>query len=131
MFTNKLDIIEKYEPASHDSIVVAEKEIEQRIPQIYQEFLNIMNGACMNLCILYGTDDLVEMYKCNEFSEYAPEYISIGNDNGDCELIIKAEPDAVFCGWLDAGAIGSAEPEVWFDFTEWVEKGCPMDDKEL
>jgi hypothetical protein len=90
MFTNKLDIIETYEPTNNDSIVATEKEIEHRIPKIYKEFLTIINGTCMNLCILYGIDDIVEMYKCNEFSEYAPEYISIGNDNGACELIIKA-----------------------------------------
>lgn len=129
MFTDQLDVIEQYEPASPDAIMAVEKEIGIEIPQIYKEFLLIMNGACMNYCVLYGTNDFVEMYQCNEFEEYVPEYMSIGNDNGDSELVIKAEASAILCGWLDAGAIGTAEPEVWFDFKEWVEKGCPMDDE--
>ena len=65
----------------------------------------------MNLCVLYDTQRIVESYECNEFAEYAPGYISIGNDNGDWELIIKAEKGAVLCGFLDAAEIGSSEPE--------------------
>ena len=61
----------------------------------------------MNLCVLYDTQSIVESYECNEFAEYAPGYISIGNDNGDRELIIKAEKGAVLCGFLDAAEIGS------------------------
>ena len=62
-------------------------------------------------------------YESNEFAEYAPGYISIGNDNGDRELIIKAEKGAVLCGFLDAAEIGSSEPEEWFNFKSWVENG--------
>ena len=52
--------------------------------------------------------------------------MSIGNDNGDRELIIKADKSAVMCGFIDAGAIGTAEPDEWFCFSKWVENGCVM-----
>lgn len=45
----------------------------------------------MNLCVLYDTSTIIESYECNEFSINMPGYISIGNDNGDRELIMKAE----------------------------------------
>ena len=61
-----------------------------------------------------------------EFAKYAPNYLSIGNDNGDRELVIKAEKDACVCGFLDAGAIGTAEPDEWFNFVLWIENGCEM-----
>ena len=80
----------------------------------------------LNLCVLYDTDSIVEMYKVNEFAKYAPNYLSIGNDNGDRELVIKAEKDACVCGFLDAGAIGTAEPDEWFNFVLWIENGCEM-----
>lgn len=52
--------------------------------------------------------------------------MSIGNDNGDRELIIKADKSTVMCGFIDAGAIGTAEPDEWFCFSKWVENGCMM-----
>ncbi len=42
---------------------------------------------------------IIENYECNEFAEYAPGYISIGNDNGDRELIYKCRKGAVLCGF--------------------------------
>lgn len=117
-------------PANEEDIAEVEKMIGHKIPNIYKEFLRIMNGACMDLCVLYGTEDMIEMYECNELEEYAPEYISIGNNNGDGELLIRAEENALKCAFFDAGEIGSNEPEVWewFDFCEWVERGCPMEE---
>lgn len=59
-----------------------------------------------------------------------PGYISIGNDNGDRELIMKAEKGATLCGFLDAAEIRNSEVEEWFDFKSWVENGCEMEDDE-
>ena len=74
--------------------------------------------------MLYDTNSIVEMYETNEFNEYAPGYFSIGNDNGDYELLMKAELEATQCGFLEAGSIGSLEPDEWFDFEKWLENGC-------
>ena len=77
-----------------------------------------------DLCVLYGTDDIVDAYINNQLAEYAPGYLSIGNDNGDRELIIKADKKEMMCGFIDAGAIGTAEHDKWFDFSEWLKAGC-------
>lgn len=130
MNLKNLEYIEKNNPATKEEIDFAEKRINGVLPKVYKEFLRYANGMVLNLCVLYDTRSIVESYECNEFAEYVPGYISIGNDNGDRELIIKAEKGAVLCGFLDAAESGSSEPEEWFNFKSWAESGCEMDDEE-
>ena len=130
MNLKNLEYIEKNNPVTKEEIDFAEKRINGELPKVYKEFLRYANGMFMNLCVLYDTQRIVESCECNEFAEYAPGYISIGNDNGDRELIIKAEKGAVLCGFLDAAEIGSSEPEEWFNFKSWVENGCEMDEED-
>ena len=107
-----------------------EKHIKETIPKVYKEVLRYVNWIAMNLCVLYDTSTIIETYECNEFSVNMPGYISIGNDNGDRELIMKAEKGATLCGFLDAADIGNSEVEEWFDFKSWLENGCAMEDDE-
>ena len=130
MNLKNLEYIEKNNPVTKEEIDFVENHINGELPKVYKEFLRYANGMVMNLCVLYDTKSIIENYECNEFAEYAPGYISIGNDNGDRELIIKAEKGAVLCGFLDAAEIGSSEPEEWFFIKSWVENGCEMDDEE-
>lgn len=130
MNLKNLEYIEKNNPVTKEEIDFAEKRINGELPKVYKEFLRYANGMVMNLCVLYDTQRIVESCECNEFAEYAPGYISIGNDNGDRELIIKAEKGAVLCGFLDPAEIGSSEPEEWFNFKSWVENGCEMDEED-
>lgn len=119
-------IFEKNPPASEEEIKKIEKQLGLEIPEVYRRFLLKVNGMVFDLCVVYGTEDVVEAYINNQLSEYAPVYLSIGNDNGDRELVIKADKNAVLCGFIDAGAIGTAEPDEWFCFSKWVENGCVM-----
>ena len=123
---SKVFPFQKNASATEKEIYFSENNILGDIPEVYKQFLKETNGMVLNMCVLYDTDSIVEMYKVNEFAKYAPNYLSIGNDNGDRELIIKAEKDACICGFLDAGAIGTAEPEEWFNFVSWIENGCEM-----
>lgn len=88
-----MELLEKYPPATENEIAVAEQKMGKTIPKVYKEFLRNMNGASLNECVFYDTESMVEMYECNEFGKYAPDYLSIGNDNGDREIIMKAEED--------------------------------------
>lgn len=119
-------IFEKNPPASEEEIKKIEKQLGLEIPEVYRRFLLKANGMVFELCVVYGTEDVVEACINNQLSEYAPGYLSIGNDNGDRELIIKADKNAVMCGFIDAGAIGTAETDEWFCFSKWVENGCVM-----
>lgn len=127
---NNLDYIQKNDPATKEDIEFVEKHINETIPKVYKEFLRYANGIVMNLCVLYDTSTIIESYECNEFSINMPGYISIGNDNGDRELIMKAEKGAILCGFLDAAEIGNFDVEEWFDFKSWIENGCEMEDDE-
>ena len=127
---NNIDYIQKNAPATQDEIESVEKRINGTIPMVYKEFLRYANGIAMNLCVLYDTTTIIESYECNEFPHNMPGYISIGNDNGDRELIMKAEKGATLCGFLDAAEIGNSEVEEWFDLKSWVESGCEMEDEE-
>ena len=127
---NNIDYIQKNAPATKDEIESVEKHINGTIPRVYKEFLRYANGIAMNLCVLYDTATIIESYECNEFSINMPGYISIGNDNGDRELIMKAEKGAALCGFLDAADIGNSEVEEWFDFKSWLENGFEMEDDE-
>ena len=126
MDLSKVFSFQKNSPATENEINFSENNILGDLPEVYKQFLRETNGMVLNLCVLYDTDSIVEMYKVNEFAKYAPNYLSIGNDNGDRELVIKAEKDACVCGFLDAGAIGTAEPDEWFNFVLWIENGCEM-----
>ena len=127
MNLKNLEYIKNNAPATKEEIENVEKHINGVLPKIYKEFLRQANGMVLDLCVLYDTHRIVESYECNEFADYAPGYISIGNDNGDRELIIKAEKGAVQCGFLDAAELGEGESEEWFDFKLWVENGCEME----
>ncbi len=129
MDINTIFFQQKNSPATEYEIKYCENNIIGNIPEIYKIFLRVTNGIVLNQCVLYDTDSLAEMYRVNEFAEYAPKYISIGNDNGGRELIIKAENDACLCGFVGAGAIGSFEPDEWFDFETWIEAGCKIPEK--
>ncbi len=132
MNLKNLEYIKKNAPATKEEIENVEKHISGVLPKIYKEFRRQENGMDLNLCVLYDTHSIVERYECNEFADYAPGYISIGNDNGHRELIMKAEKGAVLCGFLDVAELGEGKPEEWFEFKSWVENGCEMeqDDEE-
>lgn len=125
---NNIDYIQKNAPVTKGDIESVEKYIKETIPKVYKEVLRYANGITMNLCVLYDTSTIIESYECSEFSINMPGYISIGNDNGDRELIMKAEKGATLCGFLDAAEIGNSEVEEWFDFKSWLENGCEMED---
>lgn len=118
--------IQKNLPATENDIRFSENRISGNIPEVYKQFLRETNGMILDKCILYDTESIVEIYRTNQFEKYAPDYLSIGNDNGDRELIMEAEKDACMCGFLDAGAIGTAEPDKWFELVPWIESGCRL-----
>ena len=94
------------------------------VPDVYIEFLAHNRQRIFNDGVLYDYDEILEKFETLEFSEYASNYIPIGNDNGDYELVMKAEKDEILFGVIDQGAIGAAEPELWQNFIQWYENGA-------
>lgn len=87
-------VLELYEPATTEDIQQVEQELQIVLPSVYKEFLCVSNGMLGNLATLYSTEGLIEMNKTYEVQDYAPGYVSIGNDNGGYHLLMKAEQGA-------------------------------------
>ena len=67
MNLSKVFSIQKNSPATENEINFSENNILGEIPEVYKQFLRETNGMVLNLCVLYDTDSIVEMYKVNEF----------------------------------------------------------------
>jgi hypothetical protein len=93
------------------------------IPAVYREFLLAGRDMQFDDGILYDIDAIAERYVTLEFAEYAPELIPIGNDNGDCELVMRSGSSTKTFGFLEQGAIGTAKPAHMQSFAKWYENG--------
>ena len=96
------------------------------IPKVYREFLLSGKETEFDDGILYDIEAVAERYMTLEFSEYAPDLIPIGNDNGDYELVMKSSRNATKFGFLEQGSIGSSKPAHLQSFTQWYESGHPF-----
>ena len=108
------------------SIRDAESRLHIIIPKVYREFLLAGNAMEFDDGILYDIDAIAERYTTLEFSEYAPDLIPIGNDNGDYELVMKSGSNVTRFGFLEQGTIGTAKPERLQNFLKWYESGHPF-----
>lgn len=103
------------------------KETENKlhivIPKVYREFLLAGHEMEFDDGILYDIDTIAERYVTLEFPEYAPEFIPIGNDNGDYELVMKSGSNITRFGFLEQGSIGTSEPARMMNFSKWYENG--------
>ncbi len=123
----RIGLLEWYEPAVEEEIVLAEKKIGHAIPKVYKLLLHVTDGAYVDDLALYSVEEIVEAYKQIGFEKCAPEYLSIGSNNGKTELLIKAEQDACQVAFLEVDFIGKQEPKEWFYFEEWLETGCKIE----
>lgn len=115
------------------SLEIGIAEIEKRlniiIPKVYKNFLAkntglFYNGVmCLDDGVLYDIDIIEERYTTLEFDKYAPEYIPIGNDNGDYELVMKSGSRVTRFGMLEQGSIGILNPEYLQNFNQWYKNG--------
>ena len=114
-------------PASKEEIDAVQEQLHVPIPNVYREFLFRTNGAEFDMRVLYDAASIAEMYEALGFAQYAPEYISIGNDNGDYELVMEAREDAEYFGLLEQGSVGILKPEKLCSFKEWEKNGFSFD----
>ena len=76
MDLKNIEFIEKNKPAIDEDIHLLNNQIKGILPDVYKEFLKITNGAVLNEYVFYSTKEMIEMYKCHDFSNNMPEYIS-------------------------------------------------------
>lgn len=100
-----------------------EKKLCMIIPKVYRDFLLENKNMDFNDGVLYDIDSIEERYITLEFNKYAPNYIPIGNDNGDYELVMKSGISVTKFGFLEQGSIGVLEPEHLQSFIQWYKSG--------
>ena len=100
-----------------------EKKLCIIIPRVYRNFLLENKDMDFNDGILYDIDAIEERYIMLEFSKYAPNYIPIGNDNGDYELVMKSGISVTKFGFWEQGSIGILELEHIQSFIQWYKSG--------
>lgn len=100
-----------------------EKKLCMIIPKVYRDFLLENKDMNFNDGILYDIDAIEERYTTLEFNKYAPNYIPIGNNNGDYELVMKSGINVTKFGFLEQGSIGILEPEHIQSFIQWYKSG--------
>ena len=118
---------------SNKPLEVRISEIEKRlnivIPKVYKDFLaenadSFHDGLmCFDDGVLYDIETIEERYSTLEFDKYAPEYIPIGNDNGDYALVMKSGSRITRAGFLEHGSIGTLKPEQLQNFEQWFKNG--------
>ena len=100
-----------------------EKKLCMIIPKVYRDCLLENKNMDFNDGVLYDIDSIEERYITLEFNKYAPNYIPIGNDNGDYELVMKSGISVTKFGFLEQGSIGVLEPEHLQSFIQWYKSG--------
>lgn len=100
-----------------------EKKLCMIIPKVYRDFLLENKNMNFNDGVLYDIDSIEERYITLEFNKYAHNYIPIGNDNGDYELVMKSGISVTKFGFLEQGSIGVLEPEHLQSFIQWYKSG--------
>lgn len=108
-------------------------EVENRlnivIPKAYKDFLaenaDLFHEGlmCFDDGVLFDIEMIEESYTTLEFGKYAPEYIPIGNDNGDYSLVMKSGSRVTRFGVLEHGSIGTLKPEYLQSFNQWYKNG--------
>ncbi len=76
--------------------------------------------------LLYPSHEIYERYETHEMEEYLPNYIPIGNDSGDNEILLKLDGSkkVYMC---DPGCFSKDEKHVVLvniSFDEWIKQDC-------
>lgn len=101
--------------------------IQVTVDSKYQAFVDALEDDLLvgELVLLYSWPSVVERNETHEIDLHLPNHISIGNDSGDYEFLIRRDGcSSVYR--CDAGSFGTSKPElIATDFTQWVNDGCP------
>lgn len=79
-----------------------------------------------DVVMLYGQECIEECNTTHEVEEYLPDYVSIGNDSGDYEFLLRRDGSEVVVredpGCFSAPSLEMIHPS----FPKWLADGCPL-----
>lgn len=111
--------------ADGNAIAILESQLGRALPDDYRDLMTITNGFTFpNGLVIYPTDDVFERNMTFEVPDYAPGYLSIGDDSGGQSILIPYQGDGVFL--IDQG---SMDPNYFekldSSLAGWLANGCP------
>lgn len=107
-------------------------EFQTRIKALlpaYQQFLaeHETDILASDVVVLYGRDSIEERNATHEVAEYLPGCVSIGNDSGDHEFLLKRDgSEAVLCADPGCFSAPSCLETIHASFSQWLAEGCPL-----
>lgn len=118
--------------ATETEIEKAEKRLNTTLPISYKALLQASNGLANNEgIIIYGTDDILERNETWETQNYAPGFISIGDDSGGRVLLMSLGDEEEI--WIvDSGNMNPDHAElISTNLIQWINNGLRMDIHEI
>lgn len=94
------------QPADISVIQDTMREYNSTLPVSYVEFLLISNGLYAENFVLLEIEEIFQRNKDYEIDLYLPEYIMIGDDNGDVAILMEFKTGNIY-----ANGLGSLLPE--------------------
>lgn len=91
-------------------IMEVENRLHVVIPKVYRDFLLSGNKMIFDEGILYDIEEIAERYVTLGFAESAAEWIPIGNDNGDYELVMKSGSNITRFGFMEQDPLVQLPP---------------------
>ncbi|WP_210367570.1 SMI1/KNR4 family protein [Bacillus sp. REN3] len=123
---SKIPSLIKNQPASDSKILEVENLLDVKLPNVFKVLLKQSDGFSIDGgLIIYGTEDLVERNETWEVAEYAPGYISIGDDGGGNVFLMLQDVDTIAVLVVDSGDMNPHNASlITSDFSCWISNGC-------
>ena len=101
-----------------------EEQLNRRIPDQYRNLLEAANGFMLEKGLfIYSAEEVFERNETFEVSQYAPNYLAIGDDGGGRSVLIPFEGVGVYI--VDQGSMEPEDMEkIAESLTDWTSKGC-------
>lgn len=115
--------------ANELDIKKVEMELNTQLPSSYKELLQTSNGVATNEGIyIYGTDDILERNAIWKTDDYAPGFISIGDDSGGRVILMRQDVEKEEILIVDSGVMS---PEfaslISNNLIHWINSGLKID----
>ncbi len=109
------------------NITQIEEYFLTKLPKSYKAFMQEIGGGNFGDTLLYSIEDLVERNECYETKEYAPGWLTIGDDGGGLAIIISFSEYDPQVFTVDHGIMDPDEAEQVFEsFSSWRLSGFAL-----
>jgi hypothetical protein len=114
--------------ATESDIENAEKNLKTILPNSYKQLLKTSNGLATNEgMIIYGIEDILERNATWEIQDYAPGFISIGDDSGGRVFLMSLDNKEQIL-IVDSGDMNLEHAElITTNLFQWINNGLRID----